>query len=110
MYVTFPALNDNMTSKREKAKWKTIDSFFTKQVFQQKRKIYCILTSVICNLESCRLDISGYGGALSLLVTVETELACSLSSILSGKDSLEIGSSVEAILCEEFFVSVETPV
>jgi hypothetical protein len=30
MYVTFPALNDNMTSKREKAKWKTIDSFFTK--------------------------------------------------------------------------------
>ena len=39
MYVTFPALNDNMTSKREKAKWKTIDSFFTKQVFQQKRKI-----------------------------------------------------------------------
>jgi hypothetical protein len=70
----------------------------------------CILTSVICNLESCRLDISGYGGALSLLVTVETELACSLSSILSGKDSLEIGSSVEAILCEEFFVSVETPV
>ena len=72
----------------------------------------CILTSVICNLESCRLDIpvSGYGGALSLLVTVETEIACSLSSILSGKDSLEIGSSVEAILCEEFFVSVETPV
>ena len=51
-----------------------------------------------CNLESCRLDISGpsgYGGALSLLVMVETELACSLSSILSGKDSLEIGSSVE---------------
>lgn len=68
----------------------------------------CILTSVICNLESCRLDISGYGGALSLLVTVETELACSLSSILSGKDSLEIGSSVEAILSEESFVSVET--
>jgi hypothetical protein len=32
MYVTFPALNDNMTSKREKAKWKTIDSFFTKPV------------------------------------------------------------------------------
>jgi hypothetical protein len=28
----------------------------------------CILTSVICNLESCRFDISGYGGALSLLV------------------------------------------
>ena len=70
----------------------------------------CILTSVICNLESCRLDIFGYGGALSLLVTVETELACSLSSILSGKDSLEIGSSVEAILSEESFVSVETPV
>jgi hypothetical protein len=67
-----------------------------------------ILTSVICNLESCRLDISGYGGALSLLDTVETELACSLSSILSGKDSLEIGSSVEAILSEESFVSVET--
>jgi len=44
-----------------------------------------------------------------LLVTVETELACSLSSILSGKDSLEIGSSVEAILSEESFVSVETP-
>ena len=39
---------------------------------------------------------------------VETELACSLSSILSGKDSLEIGSSVEAILSEESFVSVET--
>ena len=33
---------------------------------------------------------------MSLLVTVETELACSLSSILSGKDSLEIGFSVEA--------------
>ena len=32
MYVTFPALNDNMTSKLEKAKWKTIDSFFTKPV------------------------------------------------------------------------------
>jgi hypothetical protein len=32
MYVTFPALNDNMTSKHEKAKWKTIDSFFTKPV------------------------------------------------------------------------------
>jgi hypothetical protein len=32
MYVTFPALNDNMTSKCEKAKWKTIDSFFTKPV------------------------------------------------------------------------------
>ena len=32
MCVTFPALNDNMTSKREKAKWKTIDSFFTKPV------------------------------------------------------------------------------
>ena len=32
MYVIFPALNDNMTSKREKAKWKTIDSFFTKPV------------------------------------------------------------------------------
>ena len=71
----------------------------------------CILTSVICNLESCRLDISGpsgYGGAQSLLVTVETELACSLSSILSGKDPLEIGYSVEAILSEESFVSVET--
>jgi hypothetical protein len=39
---------------------------------------------------------------------VETELACSLSSILSGKDSLEIGSYVEAILNEESFVSVET--
>jgi hypothetical protein len=39
---------------------------------------------------------------------VETELACSLSSTLSGKDSLEIGSSVEAILSEESFVSVET--
>jgi hypothetical protein len=32
MYMTFPVLNDNMTSKREKAKWKTIDSFFTKPV------------------------------------------------------------------------------
>ena len=32
MYVIFPALNDNMTSKREKTKWKTIDSFFTKPV------------------------------------------------------------------------------
>ena len=32
MYVTFPALNDNMTSKREKAQRKTIDSFFTKPV------------------------------------------------------------------------------
>ena len=68
----------------------------------------CILTSVICNLESCRLDISGYGGALSLLVTVGTELASSLSSILSGIDSLEIDSSVEAMLSEESFVSVET--
>jgi hypothetical protein len=45
---------------------------------------------------------------MSLLVTVETELACSLSSILSGIDSLEIGSSVEAILSEESFFSVET--
>ena len=43
-----------------------------------------------------------------MLVTVETDLACSLSSILYGKDSLEIGSSVEAILSEESFVSVET--
>ena len=43
-----------------------------------------------------------------MLVTVETELACSLSSILSGKDSLEISSSVEAMLSEESFVSVET--
>ena len=43
-----------------------------------------------------------------MLDTVETELACSLSSILSGKDSLEIGFSVEAILSEESFVSVET--
>ena len=37
MYVTFPALNDNMTSKREKAKWKTIDSFFTKPVSTEKK-------------------------------------------------------------------------
>jgi hypothetical protein len=47
-------------------------------------------------------------GTECLLVMVETELACSLSSTLSGKDSLEIGSSVEAILSEESFVSVET--
>jgi hypothetical protein len=35
--MTFPALNDNMTSKREKAKWKTIDSFFTKPVSTEKK-------------------------------------------------------------------------
>ena len=45
MYVTFPALNDNMTSKREKAKWKTIDSFFTKPVSTETKDSTDIIAS-----------------------------------------------------------------
>jgi hypothetical protein len=45
MYVIFPALNDNMTSKREKTKWKTIDSFFTKPVSTETKDSTDIIAS-----------------------------------------------------------------
>ena len=90
MYVIFPALNDNMTSKREKAKWKTIDNFFTKPVSTETKdssdKVASIEEPISKESLPERIDDSEHASSVSTVTSKDsTPLYPDISSLQDSK-------------------------